>query len=36
MYTGFAAVCVIAAVFTRAYVLETKGRTLEEIEAAMA
>lgn len=36
VYLGFAAVCVTAALFVAAFVLETKGRTLEQIEAAMA
>jgi Sugar (and other) transporter len=36
VYLGFAAVCVTAALFVAGFVLETKGRTLEQIEAAMA
>jgi Sugar (and other) transporter len=36
VYLGFAAVCVTASLFVAAFVLETKGRTLEQIEAAMA
>ena len=36
VYLGFASVCVLASLFVQTAVLETKGRTLEEIERAMA
>ncbi len=36
VYLGFASVCVLASIFVQTSVLETKGRTLEEIERAMA
>jgi len=35
LYTGFATVCFAAALFVRRYVLETRGRSLEEIEALL-
>ena len=36
VYLGFAAVCLAAVTFIQAYIIETKGRSLEEIERAMA
>ena len=36
VYMGFAAVCVVAALFVSTCIIETKGRSLEEIERAMA
>ncbi len=36
VYLGFAAVCLLATLFINAYIIETKGRSLEEIERAMA
>ena len=36
VYLGFAAVCVVAAVFVWTCIIETKGRSLEDIERAMA
>lgn len=36
VYLGFAGVCILAALFVQTSVLETKGKTLEQIEAAMA
>jgi len=36
VYLGFAAVCILAALFVQTAVLETKGKSLEEIEALMA
>lgn len=35
LYTGFAAICLAAALFVRRYVLETKGRSQGEIEALL-
>lgn len=35
LYTGFACVCLAAALFVKRYVLETKGRTQGEIEALL-
>lgn len=36
VYMGFAAVCIVAALFVSTCIIETKGRSLEEIERAMA
>ena len=36
VYVGFAAVCIAAALFVSTSIVETKGRSLEEIERAMA
>ena len=36
VYLGFAAVCIAAALFVSSSIIETKGRSLEEIERAMA
>lgn len=36
VYLGFSAVCLAAALFVSTSIIETKGRSLEEIERAMA
>lgn len=35
VYLGFAAVCVLAVIYIAGNVVETKGRSLEEIELAL-
>jgi len=35
LYTIFSSVCVIASIFVRRHVLETKGKTLQEIEVSL-
>lgn len=35
MYLGFAAICVLAVLYIAVNVVETKGRSLEEIERAL-
>ncbi|CAO2045414.1 unnamed protein product [Urochloa humidicola] len=35
LYTIFSSVCVVAAIFVRRHVLETKGKTLQEIEVSL-
>lgn len=35
LYSTFATFCVIAAIFVRKNVVETKGKTLQEIEVAL-
>lgn len=36
MYLGFASVCALAVVYIAGNVVETKGRSLEEIERALS
>lgn len=36
MYLGFASVCVLAVAYIIGNVVETKGRSLEEIELALS
>uniref|UniRef100_K3YS46 Major facilitator superfamily (MFS) profile domain-containing protein n=1 Tax=Setaria italica TaxID=4555 RepID=K3YS46_SETIT len=35
LYTIFSSVCVVAAIFVRRHILETKGKTLQEIEVSL-